>query len=48
MNHILNFEKDWGISEIDYLKTSYRLSPNAVKLSSQFILKNQNQKEKEL
>lgn len=48
IGHILNFEQEWGISEIDSLKTTYRLSFYAAQLSNQFILKNPNQKRKEL
>lgn len=48
IGHILNFETEWGCSEIDFLKTTYRFSEEAADLSSRFILKNPDQITKEL
>lgn len=45
---ILNFEKYWGASEISRIETTYRFPQSLIAVSSSFIMKNPEQKEKRL
>ncbi len=45
---ILNFEKYWGASEISRIETTYRFSQSLISVSSNFIMKNPEQKQKQL
>lgn len=45
---ILNFEKYWGASEISRIETTYRFPQSLIAVSSNFIMKNPEQKEKNL
>lgn len=45
---ILNFEKYWGVSEISRIETTYRFHPSLISVSSNFIMKNPEQKKKTL
>lgn len=45
---ILNFEKYWGPSEISYIETTYRFPQSLISVSSEFIMKNPEQKRKNL
>lgn len=45
---ILHFEKYWGPSEISRLETTYRFSQSLISVSSNFIMKNPEQKQKQL
>lgn len=45
---ILNFEKYWGASEISRIETTYRFPQSLISVSSSFIMKNQEQKQKQL
>lgn len=45
---ILNFEKYWGASEISRIETTYRFPQSLISVSSSFIMKNPEQKRKEL
>ncbi|MGM9653601.1 MAG: UvrD-helicase domain-containing protein [Eubacteriales bacterium] len=45
---ILNFEKYWGTSEISRIETTYRFPQSLISMSSSFIMKNPEQKRKQL
>lgn len=45
---ILNFEKYWGASEISRIETTYRFTKSLIDISSGFIMKNPEQKRKQL
>lgn len=45
---ILNFEKYWGASEISRIETTYRFPQSLIDVSSSFIMKNPEQKRKQL
>lgn len=45
---ILNFEKYWGASEISRIETTYRFPQSLISVSSNFIMKNPEQKQKQL
>ena len=45
---ILNFEKYWGASEVSRIETTYRFSQSLISVSSSFIMKNPEQKQKQL
>ena len=45
---ILNFEKYWGASEISRIETTYRFPQSLIEVSSSFIMRNPEQKEKSL
>ena len=45
---ILNFEKYWGASEISRIETTYRFPQSLIAVSSCFIMKNPEQKQKQL
>ena len=45
---ILNFEKYWGASEISRIETTYRFPQSLISVSSSFIMKNPEQKQKHL
>ncbi len=45
---ILNFEKYWGRAEIDRIETTYRFPQSLIDVSSSFIMKNPEQKQKAL
>lgn len=45
---ILNFEKYWGASEISRIETTYRFPQSLIAVSSNFIMKNPEQKQKQL
>ncbi len=45
---ILNFEKYWGASEISRIETTYRFPQSLIDISSNFIMKNPEQKRKQL
>ena len=45
---ILNFEKYWGASEISRIETTYRFPESLISVSSSFIMKNPEQKRKQL
>lgn len=45
---ILNFEKYWGASEISRIETTYRFPQSLISVSSNFIMKNPEQKQKHL
>lgn len=45
---ILNFKKYWGASEISRIETTYRFPQSLISVSSSFIMKNTEQKEKHL
>ena len=45
---ILNFEKYWGASEISRIETTYRFHQSLISVSSNFIMKNPEQKRKQL
>ncbi len=45
---ILNFEKYWGASEISRIETTYRFPQSLISVSSNFIMKNPEQKKKQL
>ena len=45
---ILNFEKYWGASEISRIETTYRFQQSLISVSSSFIMKNPEQKQKQL
>lgn len=45
---ILNFEKYWGASEISRIETTYRFPQSLITISSSFIMKNPEQKRKQL
>ena len=45
---ILNFEKYWGASEISRIETTYRFPQSLIAVSSSFIMRNPEQKEKSL
>ena len=45
---ILNFEKYWGASEISKIETTYRFSQSLIQVSSDFVMKNPEQKRKYL
>lgn len=45
---ILNFEKYWGASELSKIETTYRFPQSLIDISSGFIMKNPEQKEKTL
>ncbi|MCC2126085.1 UvrD-helicase domain-containing protein [Hominiventricola filiformis] len=45
---ILNFEKYWGISEVSRIETTYRFPQSLISVSSSFIMKNPEQKQKKL
>lgn len=45
---ILNFEKYWGASEISRIETTYRFPRSLISISSNFIMKNPEQKKKQL
>ncbi len=45
---ILNFEKYWGASEISRIETTYRFPQSLISVSSRFIMKNPEQKRKQL
>lgn len=45
---ILNFEKYWGASEISRIETTYRFPQSLISVSSNFIMQNPEQKQKQL
>lgn len=45
---VLNFEKYWGASEISRIETTYRFPQSLISVSSNFIMKNPEQKKKQL
>ncbi len=45
---ILNFEKYWGVSEISLIETTYRFPQSLISVSSSFIMKNPEQRQKKL
>lgn len=45
---ILNFEKYWGASEVSRIETTYRFPQSLISVSSSFIMKNPEQKQKQL
>ncbi len=45
---ILNFEKYWGAAEISRIETTYRFPQSLISVSSSFIMKNPEQKQKQL
>lgn len=45
---ILNFQKYWGASEISRIETTYRFPQSLISVSSNFIMKNTEQKQKKL
>lgn len=45
---ILNFEKYWGASEVSRIETTYRFPQSLITVSSSFIMKNPEQKQKQL
>ena len=45
---ILNFEKYWGAAEISRIETTYRFPQSLISVSSSFIMKNPEQKQKHL
>lgn len=45
---ILHFEKYWGASEISRIETTYRFPQSLISVSSSFIMKNPEQKKKQL
>ncbi|MGN1399150.1 MAG: UvrD-helicase domain-containing protein [Erysipelotrichaceae bacterium] len=45
---ILNFEKYWGASEVSRIETTYRFPQSLISVSSSFVMKNPNQKQKQL
>lgn len=45
---ILNFEKYWGPAEISRIETTYRFPHSLISVSSDFIMKNPEQKRKQL
>lgn len=45
---ILHFEKYWGASEISRIETTYRFPQSLISVSSNFIMKNPEQKRKQL
>lgn len=45
---ILNFEKYWGASEISRIETTYRFQQSLISVSSSFIMRNPEQKQKQL
>ena len=45
---ILNFEKYWGASEISRIETTYRFPQSLISVSSGFIMRNPEQKHKQL
>lgn len=45
---ILNFERYWGASEISRIETTYRFPQSLISVSSGFIMRNPEQKQKQL
>ncbi len=45
---ILNFEKYWGAAEVSRIETTYRFSKSLISVSSSFVMKNPEQKRKQL
>lgn len=45
---IIHFEKYWGTTEISKIETTYRFSQSLIDISSSFVMKNDEQKKKDL